>query len=569
MNEIVIINSIGIIIGLAALFTVIARTIKQPPIIAYILAGVIVGPILLGLVGPTTDTSIFLQVFSRIGVALLLFIVGLNLDFRVLKEFGKVSTLAGLGEVLTMAILGFLISLSLGFNFTPALYFAAALAFSSTVVVVKILSDKKELDTLHGRIALGILIVEDFVAAIVLMLIPVIKSGDYSLILFQLGKISLLIAAIFIFSFYVLDKLIHYLAKHQETLFLFGIAWALLLAAMFNQLGLSLEIGALIAGMSLASSKYTLELGGKIKPLRDFFVVLLFVFFGSRLVGPLSTEIIRDAIIFSAFILVGKPLVVMSFVKLFGYKKRTTFLTGSSLAQISEFSLIIILLGYNLGHIDQGLMNLAVLVSLITIGVSSYSIHYSHKIFNKISNFLNIFESKNAHQAMETRQKKKYDVFLFGYHRIGYKILQTLKNNNANFVVVDYNPRTVLALSKIGVDCIYGDAADSDFLSELPLQDAKLIISTIPEEEANITIRDAIKKVNSRATFIATAEQPRQAIDLYEQGIDYVIVPHHLGGSFISTIIEAFKTDKTKYAKAGKDHYRELKAAKDNSTFSE
>src|SRR3989338_503937 len=173
-----IITSISIIIGIAALLTILARAIKQPPIIAYLVAGVIVGPIALGLVGQGSQTSEFLQIFARIGVALLLFIVGLSLDFRVLKEFGKVAALVGIGEIIVTSSIGFLISLALGFSFTPALYLAAALAFSSTVVIVKILSDKKEIDTLHGRIALGILIVEDFVAAIVLMLIPALKNGE-------------------------------------------------------------------------------------------------------------------------------------------------------------------------------------------------------------------------------------------------------------------------------------------------------------------------------------------------------------------------------------------------------
>ena len=297
-NEITIIVSISTIIGIAALLTIIARAIKQPPIIAYLISGVLVGPIALGLVGPGSPSTEFLQVFAKMGVALLLFIVGLSLDFRVLKEFGKVATLVGIGEVVTTAVLGFIISLVIGFSYTPALYIAAALAFSSTVLIVKILSDKKEIDTLHGRIALGVLIVEDFVAALVLMLIPVLESGHPETIFFGLGKIVLLIFAISIISIFVVNKLIHYLARHQETLFLFGIAWAFVLAGIFSKLGLSMEIGALIAGMSLASSKYTLELGGKIKPLRDFFVVLLFVFFGSQLVGPFSMNIIKEALIF-------------------------------------------------------------------------------------------------------------------------------------------------------------------------------------------------------------------------------------------------------------------------------
>jgi len=559
-----ILVSISIIIGVAALLSIMARIIKQPPIIAYLVAGLIVGPIGLNIIGANSE---FIQIFARMGIALLLFIVGLSLDFRVLKEFGKVSSLAGLGEILVTAVAGFLLSLALEFRNIQAMYLAAAFAFSSTVVVVKLLSDKKEMDTLHGRIALGILIVEDFVAGLVLMLVPILQTSNGGLIILGITKIILLIAAVFIFSTFVLNKFTHYLAKHQETLFLFGIAWAFLLASLFYYFGLSLEIGALIAGMSLASSKYTLELGGKIKPLRDFFVVLLFVYFGSKLVGPISSKLIWNALAFSALILIGKPLIVMSFMKLFGYKKRTNFLTGSSLAQLSEFSLILILFGFTSGILSQSTMNLAVLISVITIGISSYSIFYSHKIFNKISHLLDIFEGTNNEIESEENKKEIYDVILFGYHRIGYKILQTLKKLNKKFVVIDYNPKVILSLSKQGINCIYGDALDPGFLSEIKLGKAQLIISTLPEEEANLSIKRMLKELGSKATFVATAEQPRNALDLYNENVDYVIVPHHLGGDYISKIIEKFGTDKSKYDQLGKTHKKELIKARNTSNF--
>src|SRR3989338_5989268 len=296
---------LSLILGVAAFLTIVARIIRQPPIIAYLISGIIVGPAFLGLIGPNAADPEVIQIFGRIGVAFLLFIVGLSLDFRVLKEVGKVAALAGTGEVLVTATSVFLIALALGFSFTPALYLAAAIAFSSTVLVVKILSDKKELNKLHGRIALGILIIEDFIAALVLMIIPIIKSGSLEFILAGLIKIIIVIFVIFLISTFILNRFLNFLARSQETLFLFSIAWALLLAAAFNYLGLSLEIGALVAGMAFASSKYTLDLTGKIKPLRDFFVVLLFVFFGSQLIGPLNVGLIIKSLIFSTFILIG------------------------------------------------------------------------------------------------------------------------------------------------------------------------------------------------------------------------------------------------------------------------
>jgi len=553
---------LSFIIVIAAILTVIFRFVKQPPIIAYLISGILVGPLFFNILNGTQIELI--QLLAHLGVAFLLFIVGLSLDLKVLKEVGKVSIFAGIMEVALTSSFVFLIAYALGFSNTAALYLAAGLAFSSTVVVVKILSDKREIDTLHGRIALGILIMEDFIAAILLMAIPIIKDQtSYLIILREISLAILLVISIFVIA-YISSKFLNYLAGHHETLFLFGIAWALIIAVIFDKLGFSLEIGALIAGMSLASSKYNLELGGKIKPLRDFFVILFFVFFGSQLSGDITWAMVKNALIFSTFIIIGKPIIVMTVLKLFGYKRRTNFFSGISLAQISEFSLILILMGYNLGLIEKSVLSLVVIVALITIGLSGYSIHNSTFIFNKISKMLKIFEDEDY---LEKGKKESFDIFLFGYHRIGYKLLDTLKRMNMKFVVVDYNPKVILDLSKQRVNAIYGDASDEEFLSEINIQNAKLIISTIPNEEINIVLEEKLKQLNPDATFIATTEKPREALTLYNKGVDYVLVPHHLGGEYASQMIEKFKFNKEKYQEEGKKHIKDLHKARNNSNF--
>lgn len=559
--------SLALILGVATIVTILARVIKQPPIIAYLVAGIIVGPIFLNIIGPTAHSSEFIDVFARMGIALLLFIVGLNLDFRVLKEFGKVASFAGVGEIVATATIGFIVSLSLGFAFVPALYLAIALSFSSTVVVVKILSDKKELDTLHGRIALGILIVEDFIASIVLMLLPVIQSGDLNAIWVGIAKIILLAIGVFAVYHLIIKRGIDYLARNQEVLFLSGISYALILASTFHYFGLSLEIGALIAGMSLSSSKYTMEISGRVKPLRDFFVIILFVYFGAQLVGPITSSVIKDALIFSAIILFIKPFIVMGFMKALGYKKRTNFMTGASMAQLSEFSLIVVLIGYNSGVLSADIMNIAVLVSLITIALSSYSLYYSNSIFNRISHLLNIFDSNRTEASLTNRDHDVYDIVLFGYHRMGYKILAELKKMNAKILVIDYNPKVILSLAKLGIDCVYGDASDKEFLAEVKLRKAKLVISTIPDEDSNIAIRKDLDETESKAAFIATAEQPRNALDMYNQGADYVIVPHHLGGEYVAQIIKKFGLENNKYKALGKTHRQNLIKGRNGSSF--
>ncbi len=558
--------SISLIIAVAAFLTVIARAIKQPPIIAYLFAGILVGPLALNLISPAGESASLLQALAHIGIAFLLFIVGLSLDLRVLKEIGKVSVSVGFAEIFLAGGIGMLIAIGLGFSSTAALYIGAILSFSSTVVVVKILSDKKEIDTLHGRIALGILIVEDFVAALALMIIPLTQShNDFY---FMLGKFLgaiLLTGAVFMISGVALKRVLDYLARNQEALFLFGIAWALTLASIFYSLGFSLEIGALVAGMSLASSKYTLELGGKMKPLRDFFVVLFFVYFGSQLTQGINPLLIKNAIIFSLFIIIGKPLIVMTLLKFFGYKKKTNFLAGSSLAQISEFSLILALLGFNLGHLSQEVMNLAIVISLITIALSSYSIYYSRWIFNKLERLLSIFEG--GKMQITENKSKEFDIVLLGYHRVGYKVLKAIKKLGRPFAVIDYNPKVIMALSKEGINCIYGDSEDKSFLNEIGIEKAKLIISTIPEEGVNKSLLEYLERSGSEAVFIGTAEYAKYALDLYEAGADYVIVPHHLGGEYAAHMIEEFKTDKKQYDRVRKHHMHELVKGKENSTY--
>ena len=553
---------LSLIILVSALLAVLARIMKQPPIIAYLIAGVVVGPLCLNLVGASDS---LLQTFARIGVAFLLFIVGLSLDFRLLREIGKISAVVGIIEVALVSFLGTLISIWLGFSLISGIYIGVALAFSSTVVVVKILADKKEIDTLHGRIALGILIVQDIIASLALMLVPLIDNrGDLNLIAQQLGIAIGLIIFVFLSARFLFSRFMNYLARSQETLFIFGIAWALVLATIFYKLGFSMEIGALIAGMSLASSKYALDLEGKMMPLRDFFIILFFVFFGSQLTA-INSSLIINAIILSLFVMILKPLIVMITLKICGYTRKTNFLTSMSLAQVSEFSLILIMVGASLGHLNAEIMNLAVLIALITIALSTYVMNHSHAIHIKLEELLRNSKSENIKE--EKQNIKKYDVIIFGYHRIGYKILQTIGKITKNFAIVDYNPKVVLSLNKRNIEAIYGDAGNKNFLDEIGLEHAKLVISTVPDEYTNLMISEMLKEVNSSAVFIATAEQPRQALDLYKTGADYVIIPHHLGGDYTSDLIKTLGMNKLKYKEIGKNHRKNLENARKTSDF--
>jgi Kef-type K+ transport system membrane component KefB len=382
-------------------------------IVAYLLTGVVVSPLFLNLI----DTSTYLKSLSTVGIALLLFIIGTSLDFRIIKNIGGASIVGGISTVAIVCSASFLIAHFLGFSIIHSLYIALAFSFSSAVVVVKILSDKKEMETLHGQIALGILIVESFIAAIALMIIPVVSTGGISLIFSQILRFVLMIILVVFVGKLIFSRALSFAAKNQEVLFLVSIGWALVISALFEIMNLSAEIGALIAGMVIASSKYNLEIKSKVKGIRDFFVILFFVYFGAQLTSPISSNLIKDALIFSSFILIIKPFIVMGLTRSFGFKKRTNFMVGTSLTQVSEFSLIVVLMGYSLGHIPQSIFSLTILVTLITVSLSSYAIYFSNQIYGYVSRFLGLFDGKR--RSLDSNNNVgKYDIVLFGYSRL-------------------------------------------------------------------------------------------------------------------------------------------------------
>jgi len=549
---------LSIILAITVLIAGIMRLLKQPLIIGYILAGIIVSPYFLDVVS-STDT---IAVFSQIGVVLLLFIVGLSLSPRVIKEVGKVSLITGLGQIIFTSLIGFFISRLLGFSTIVSIYIAIALTFSSTIIIMKLLSDKKDIERLYGKISIGFLLVQDIFAIILLMIISSFSGRlDLSDVSFQSLIMGLMLTGGFVLiSIYILPKLSLFFAKSQEFLFLFSIGWGMGLAALFYYIGFSMEIGALIAGVALSMSPFHYEISSKLKPLRDFFIILFFILLGSQMIFGTISQLIVPAIIFSLFILIGNPLIVMILMGFLGYKKKTGFQAGFTVAQISEFSLILIALGVSVGHLTREILSLVTIVGLITISGSTYLIMYSDKIYPYFSKYLYIFERK---KLMEKEKKsEKYNIVLFGYNRIGYDLLQSFKKLKNKYLVVDYNPETIRELSKNKIECRYGDVDDEEFLNELNLTETKMIVSTIPEFETNLFLINEIRQINKKAIIIVMSHNIEEANELYAQGATYVIMPHFLGGSHASKMIDEYKLDADKFLKEKEKHLKYLKDKK-------
>jgi len=549
---------LSIIIGITVLIAGIIRLLKQPLIIGYILAGIIVSPYFLNVVKSTETISIFAQ----IGVTLLLFIVGLSLSPKVIKEVGKVSLITGLGQIIFTSLFGFLISRILGFSVIVSIYIAIALTFSSTIIIMKLLSDKKDLEKLYGKISIGFLLVQDIFVIILLMVISSF-SGNLGIDSLSFGKILggiLLIGGFVLVSIYVLPSLSKFFAKSQEFLFLFSIGWGLGLAALFYYMGFSMEIGALIAGISLSMSPFHYEISSKMRPLRDFFIILFFILLGSQMVFGNMGDLIIPAIIFSLFILIGNPLIVMILMGFLGYRKKVGFQAGFTVAQISEFSLILIVLGVSVGHLTGEILSLVTIVGLITISGSTYLIMYSESIYPYFSKYLSIFERKKLIE--KEKDSEDCNVVLFGYNRIGYDILHSFKKLKEDFLVIDYNPETILELSKQNIKCKYGDVDDDEFLNELNLVKTKMVVSTIPEFETNLLLVDKIRQINKKAIIITTSHNIEEANELYSMGATYVIMPHFLGGSQASKMIDEYKFDVNKFLREKKKHIKYLKNKK-------
>lgn len=548
-----LLGELSIIIGIALVLASIMKIFKQPLLIGYILAGIIAGPIL-GLV-KNTDT---LDGFSKIGIALLLFIVGLGLNPRVIKELGKVAFITGLIQVGFSVLLGTAIMLVLGKGIAVALVVGVALSFSSTIVGLKLLTDKKEQTRLYGRLAIGVLLAQDILATIALLVLSMQKDGfgfisSTSLLL----KGALIVGILFFISTRVLPKITYFVSNNTEYLFLMTIAWGLGIGYLFEFTGFSLEIGALIAGVSLASMPYAQEASARLRPVRDFFVVIFFIVMGANLqLGDVLSQL-PLALVFSAIILVRNPLSIMLPLGVFGHTKRNSFKVGVLLAQVSEFSLIFIILAQQTGLVDGKVVSLITLIALITIAASCYGILYDDELFEKLQKSFRFFESSRQDK---TEKKVTYDIVQFGYNKGGSELIKMFKKMpRKSLVVVDYDPEVIDHLHNKKVHFIYGDATDIELLDELNLAKSKLIVSTITHFPTNRLLIEYVEKMNPSAVIITRADSAADAAELYGLGASYVMVPHFVGTEKLGTFIARHGLNRSDFSKYKEKHLAQLK----------
>lgn len=532
-----------LLIVAASVFSIIFRLFKQPPVLAYILTGVI-GAYLM-LVNNTNKED--LRSLSEIGITLLLFVLGIEMKLDNLKSVGKVALFTGIGQIVFTTFFGFFICLALGFDNLTSIFVAFAITFSSTIVIVKLLSDKRDLNSLYGKISVGFLLVQDFCAILALIFLTTLAGGaqlDLINILLVLLKAALLLVVTVLMGKYIFPALVHNLSRNQEILFISSLAWAFGFAALVSSpiIGFSIEIGGFLAGLALANSIESSQIITKVRALRDFFIVIFFVILGSGMaIGGLG-DIIVPSVLLSLFILIGNPLIVMVILGLFGYSSRTGFLSGLAVAQISEFSLILIFLGQKMGHISDEVVSIVTLVGIITFTISTYMILNGEKIYKLLKPILRIFQKKKTVESkMNLEKGLKNHFILVGADRMGMRVLKSLKKDPSEVLVIDFNPDIVKSLDEQGFNAIFGDIADIEIEELANIAESSFILSTVPDFEDNLNLIKNVRSINKKVTITVTAHTEKDKEDLLAAGANHVIMPYTMAAKAVARALNSDK----------------------------
>lgn len=542
---------IAALLVLAAAGGFIGLLLRQPLIVSFIAIGIVAGPSVLDIA--QSDEQI--DLLAELGIALLLFLVGLKLDVTLVRTLGKVAVLTGLGQVIFTSLFGFLLALALGLDPVTSIYVAVALTFSSTIIIVKLLSDKREIDSLHGRIALGFLIVQDLavVAAMIALSawgVGARAEGEGLGVLWSIMQVfgygMLMLAFVALFIRFLATPLVERLARAPELLVSFAIGWAALLAALGHFLGFGKELGGLLAGVSLASTPFREAIAARLASLRDFLLLFFFIALGASLdLSGLGTAV-GPAIVLSLFVLIGNPLIVLVIMGTLGYRKRTGFLAGLTVAQISEFSLIFMAMGVALGHVSNESLGLVTLVGLITIALSTYMITYSHHLYAWLEPMLGVFERQNlTRQELEwDAPQATHDVVVFGLGRYGFAIAKVLSEGGSKVLGVDFNPEAVRYARDHGLEVAFGDASDPELIAHLPLSGVRWAVLAVPEhvggvshEDTRRAFIDALRERGFSGQVALTAHYEETAQRFTGAGADLVLQPFRDAATYAARLI--------------------------------
>lgn len=552
---------LAIILGLSSMLGLITYKFKLPLLIAYLIGGVLIA--LAGFFD--IHNSAALSFLPDIGIAFVLFLVGMELDLREIKSLGRPILLAGILQVLITAVLGTFISQSFGFALKESIYLGVGLSFSSTIVVIKLLLEKKDLKSLSGKLSVGILLLEDLLTVIILLglssasligganILQILAIGVF------LGKVLLLFSISLIFNRYILGVIFEAVSASTELLFLTALAWCFAFISLAILLGFSVVIGAFLAGVALASSPYHFQIQGKVKPMRDFFVALFFVYLGTKVNFAHFSQTILPILIFTFYATIIKPAIFILLLGTLGFRKHTMFSTAINLSHISEFSLILMLVGMKAGVVSQEALTVIAASGVLSIIISSFTISSSNKIYRAITSWVGFFERKSVYRNQNVLIEELEDhIVIIGAHRVGGEIVKFFKKENKSLVVLDFNPQQVELLLGAGVQVIYGDMSDPEILDILRLNKAKMVISTASDIHDNKVLLEDLKLRHINIPVVVRADTVRDAQSLYQAGADFVIIPEVMAGDLLLDIIKAHLDDNSYFKDRAKIELEKL-----------
>jgi len=528
-------QDIGICIVVATALAYLARWARQPLLLAYIAAGVLIGPIGLCIISNADS----IQALAEIGLVFLLFIVALEIDVGKLVQSGKAASVATLVQVAGSLLLAWGAAALLGYRGLPAVYLGIAAAFSSTMIVVKHLADRSELDTLPGRVILGILLAQDVLAVAVLAIQPSLggfsagESSPIATLGLALVKGLALVAGTILAGRVVLPRLLHSVGTSPEVLLISGISWCFLVSWAAMQAGFSSAVGALLAGVSIANLPYTLDLVSKVRPLRDFFVTLFFVSLGMLLTVP-TARVLIAALVLSVVVIVSRFLTIPAALRTLGYDNRVGVIGAIHLSQISEFALVIVLAGASAAyrHIDSEIVSIVVLVLVITATLSTYLVQMSHDVARRLMRWTGGTLLEDGAAKASRHGTEDAPIVLVGCFRIGTSLVHGLLKAPRRFKVIDFNPEVHRELLRLQVPAVYGDISHLDTLEHAGVERAEILICSIPDDflrgTTNRDLLAKLRKLNPTARIIVTAQSAPAALQLYAEGADYVAVPRFL-----------------------------------------
>lgn len=566
MAELAFLFELGLIVIAATFFNFVFRLLKQPPILAYIIAGVIIGPLGLGAlnlsfqgipIGVTTAEGV--KIAAELGIAFLLFSIGVESDFTRMRGLARVVTMGAILRLLVVG--GVVIWLTAMYTnllgFKEALYLGAILAFSSTALVVKILADKHELNTLHARLMIGFLIVEDL---LVILLLPLLANTEHIFMPEHLVQMLMPAVGIILLAF-LLNKFFYppffrFAAKSEELLFLAALSSCFIFIGIAYMLNFSIAVGSFIAGLALSTLPYNLEVYDKIRGIRDFFVTVFFVSLGMQLNFEFFNVPTNLLAIILAVSFILKPLVYYLLSVLEGFGNRISTSVALGLSSISEFAFIMAGLGLTLGHIGKPLYSLVIFIVSVSMALSPYFIQSADGVYKVMDGFVAKHLKFLKKSRLLHRKLKKYEhlaegmshhVVIFGGGTMGRNIAEGL-HGKMQFVVVDQDPEVIRHNIAKGVYSIYGSADNREIWDKAGLQHAKAVVLALPDAKSAIAITKHVKEINKEAAVFARAHYYKDALHLYKAGADFVVMQHVIASNMCLEKLMEFMLE----GKAGK-----------------